>query len=113
MLLLLLPSTSAVCRSNTKTVQIAYLRTSHRIDFLWFFLALWMDILALLTACAVLARTISSCLDNMTGGWARILILGEWRTFAYLPRNLFIRKFLPHHSLSQDETHRPTRCGPT
>lgn len=75
------PSPSAVCRSNTKHVQIPYLRTSHRIDFLWLFLALWMDILALLTACAILARTISSCLDNMTGGMARILILGGLSNF--------------------------------
>lgn len=63
-------------------MQIPYLRTTHRIDFLWLFLALWMDILALLTACAVLARTLSSCLDTMTGGMARMLILGElWLHF--------------------------------
>lgn len=68
---------TASSRSNTKQVQIPYLRTSHRIDFLLFFLGLWMDILALLTACSILARTLSSCLDTMTGGLLRMWILGE------------------------------------
>lgn len=36
-----------------------------------------MDILALLSACGALARTLSTCLDAMTGGLARIYILGR------------------------------------
>lgn len=36
-----------------------------------------MDILALLAACSALARTLSTCLDSMTGGLARIYILGR------------------------------------
>lgn len=36
-----------------------------------------MDILALLAACSALVRTLSTCLDAMTGGLARIYILGR------------------------------------
>lgn len=40
-------------------------------------MAKWMDILSLLSACGALARTMSTCLDAMTGGLARIYILGR------------------------------------
>lgn len=36
-----------------------------------------MDILTLICACGALARTLSVCLDTMTGGMARIYILGR------------------------------------
>ncbi|XP_055681551.1 uncharacterized protein LOC129788995 [Lutzomyia longipalpis] len=74
-----LPATfSALCRSATnKITNIGYLRTNHKCDFLLLFLTLWMDILALLAACGALARTLSTCLDTMTGGMARMWILGR------------------------------------
>lgn len=68
---------SAICRTGVKDIQIPYLRTCHRFDFLCLFLATWMDILAILSACGALARTLSTCLDAMTGGLARIYILGR------------------------------------
>lgn len=36
-----------------------------------------MDILTLICACGALTRTLSICLDAMTGGMARIYILGR------------------------------------
>lgn len=36
-----------------------------------------MDILTLICACGTLARTLSICLDALTGGMARIYILGR------------------------------------
>lgn len=36
-----------------------------------------MDILTLICACGALTRTLSVCLDSMTGGMARIYILGR------------------------------------
>ncbi|XP_055710209.1 probable cationic amino acid transporter isoform X2 [Phlebotomus papatasi] len=69
---------SAICRSATnKTSNIGYLRANHKCDFLLLFLTLWMDILALLASCGALARTLSTCLDTMTGGMARMWILGR------------------------------------
>lgn len=38
---------------------------------------MWMDILSLLCACGALARTLSTCMDAMTGGMARIYLLGR------------------------------------
>lgn len=58
-------------------MQIAYIRATNKCDFLLLYLGLWMDILALLASCAVLARTLSTCLDEMTEGMAKILILGK------------------------------------
>ncbi|XP_053696429.1 probable cationic amino acid transporter [Sabethes cyaneus] len=68
---------SGICKSSVKVVQIYYIRTTHRTDFFCLFLAKWMDILALFSACAVLVRTLSSSLDAMTGGLARMYILGR------------------------------------
>ncbi|XP_059617061.1 probable cationic amino acid transporter [Phlebotomus argentipes] len=69
---------SAICQSATKkTTNVGYLRSNHKCDFLLLFLTLWMDILALLASCAALARTLSTCLDTMTGGMARMWILGR------------------------------------
>ncbi|XP_058059742.1 cationic amino acid transporter 3 [Anopheles bellator] len=65
------------CKSGIKSLQISYLRTTHRLDFFCLFLAKWMDILALFSACAILVRTLSSSLDAMTGGLARMYILGR------------------------------------
>lgn len=53
------------------------MRATHKTDFLLLFLALWMDILTLICACGALARTLSGCVDTMTGGMARIYILGR------------------------------------
>lgn len=58
-------------------MQLPYLRATHQVDFLCLFLALWLDILSLICACSALARTLSICLDAMTGGMARIYILGR------------------------------------
>uniref|UniRef100_A0A182U0G4 Amino acid transporter transmembrane domain-containing protein n=1 Tax=Anopheles melas TaxID=34690 RepID=A0A182U0G4_9DIPT len=68
---------AGTCKSGIKSLQISYIRTTHRVDFFCLFLAKWMDILALFSACAVLVRTLSSCLDAMTGGLARMYILGR------------------------------------
>ncbi|GAB0098874.1 probable cationic amino acid transporter [Sergentomyia squamirostris] len=69
---------SAICRNAiNKTSNIGYLRSNHKCDFLLLFLTLWMDILALLASCGALARTLSTCLDTMTGGMARMWILGR------------------------------------
>ncbi|XP_049530532.1 high affinity cationic amino acid transporter 1 [Anopheles darlingi] len=68
---------AGLCKSGTKAVQISYIRTTHRVDFFCLFLAKWMDILALFSACAIVVRTLSSSLDAMTGGVARMYILGR------------------------------------
>ncbi|XP_058123900.1 uncharacterized protein LOC131281585 [Anopheles ziemanni] len=68
---------AGACKSGVKSLQISYIRTTHRVDFFCLFLAKWMDILALFSACAVLVRTLSSSLDAMTGGLARMYILGR------------------------------------
>ncbi|XP_055541457.1 uncharacterized protein LOC129727553 isoform X2 [Wyeomyia smithii] len=68
---------SGICKSSVKAIQIYYIRTTHRTDFFCLFLAKWMDILALFSACAVLVRTLSSSLDAMTGGLVRMYILGR------------------------------------
>lgn len=60
-----------------QNIQIAYLRATQKFDFFCLFLALWLDILTLLAACGALARTLSTCLDAMTGGMARIYLLGR------------------------------------
>ncbi|XP_058453329.1 probable cationic amino acid transporter [Malaya genurostris] len=68
---------TGICKSSVKAIQIYYIRTTHRTDFFCLFLAKWMDILALFSACAVLVRTLSSSLDAMTGGIVRMYILGR------------------------------------
>ncbi|XP_062548877.1 solute carrier family 7 member 14 [Armigeres subalbatus] len=68
---------SGVCKSSVKSLQMYYIRTTHRADYFCLFLAKWMDILALFSACAMLVRTLSSSLDAMTGGLARMYILGR------------------------------------
>lgn len=57
-----------------------YIRASNKFDFGCLFLATWMEMLAVLCACGALARTLSMCLDAMTGGLARIMILGKCST---------------------------------
>ncbi|XP_036329236.1 probable cationic amino acid transporter isoform X1 [Rhagoletis pomonella] len=68
---------AAYCKSTLRSVQMPYIRATNKFDFSCLFLATWMDVLAILCACAVLARTLSTCLDAMTGGMAHILILGR------------------------------------
>ncbi|KAM7352436.1 torn and diminished rhabdomeres isoform 2-T2 [Cochliomyia hominivorax] len=68
---------AARCKTSLKTLQIPYIRASNKFDFGCLFLATWMEMLAILCACGALARTLSMCLDAMTGGLARIMILGR------------------------------------
>lgn len=67
----------AFCKSSLKHLQLPYIRSTHKFDFFILFLAIWMDILTLICACGALTRTLSVCLDSMTGGMARIYILGR------------------------------------
>lgn len=67
----------AFCKSSLSHLQLPYIRATHKFDFFILFLALWLDILTLICACGALARTMSICLDAMTGGMARIYILGR------------------------------------
>jgi hypothetical protein len=76
-LLIKLFDVSVYCKKGLSQLQIPYLRASHRIDFLCLFLALWMELLALVTTCAAITRTISFCLDAMSGGLVRLYILGK------------------------------------
>lgn len=66
-----------ICQHSLAHVQLPYMRATHRFDFYCQFCALWMDMLALLAACAALARTLSTCMDAMSGGMARIYLLGR------------------------------------
>ncbi|KAH8269347.1 hypothetical protein KR018_005980, partial [Drosophila ironensis] len=68
---------SARCKTSLRSLQMPYVRATNKFDFGCLFLAIWMDALATMCACAALARTLSACLDAMTGGLARILILGR------------------------------------
>ncbi|XP_034472835.1 uncharacterized protein LOC117780422 [Drosophila innubila] len=68
---------AARCKSSLRSLQMPYVRATNKFDFGCLFLATWMDALAAMCACAALARTLSTCLDAMTGGLARILILGR------------------------------------
>ncbi|XP_017121251.1 uncharacterized protein LOC108142075 isoform X2 [Drosophila elegans] len=68
---------SARCKTSLRSLQMAYVRATNKFDFGCLFLATWLDALAAMCACAALARTLSACLDAMTGGLARILILGR------------------------------------
>ncbi|XP_034099901.1 uncharacterized protein LOC117565063 [Drosophila albomicans] len=68
---------AARCKSSLRSLQMPYVRATNKFDFGCLFLATWMDALAAMCACAALARTLSACLDAMTGGLARILILGR------------------------------------
>ncbi|KAI8042199.1 hypothetical protein M5D96_003501 [Drosophila gunungcola] len=68
---------SARCKTSLRSLQMPYVRATNKFDFGCLFLATWLDALAAMCACAALARTLSACLDAMTGGLARILILGR------------------------------------
>ncbi|XP_030382954.1 uncharacterized protein LOC115630502 [Scaptodrosophila lebanonensis] len=68
---------AARCKSSLRSLQIPYVRATNKFDFGCLFMAMWLDALAGMCACAALARTLSACLDAMTGGLARILILGR------------------------------------
>lgn len=65
------------CKNGINQIQMPYLRATHQIDFLCLFLALWMELLGLISVSAALARTVSFSLDAMTGGLVRIYILGN------------------------------------
>lgn len=67
---------SAFCKSSLDHVQLPYLRATHKFDFFILFLSIWMDILTLICACGALTRTLSICLDAMTGGMTRRIFLG-------------------------------------
>lgn len=49
-------------------------------DFICLFMALWMELLVLVATDAAIIRTISYCLDAMSGGLIRIYILGKFVT---------------------------------
>ncbi|XP_037710578.1 uncharacterized protein LOC119547686 [Drosophila subpulchrella] len=68
---------AARCKTSLRSLQMPYVRATNKFDFGCLFLATWLDALAAMCACAALARTLSACLDAMTGGLARILILGR------------------------------------
>ncbi|XP_032310930.1 uncharacterized protein LOC6503741 [Drosophila ananassae] len=68
---------SARCKTSLRSLQMPYVRATNKFDFGCLFLAIWLDALAAMCACAAFARTLSACLDAMTGGLARILILGR------------------------------------
>ncbi|SPP82129.1 uncharacterized protein LOC117583865 [Drosophila guanche] len=70
-------SMSARCKTSLRSLQMPYVRATNKFDYGCLFLAIWLDALAAMCACAALARTLSACLDAMTGGLARILILGR------------------------------------
>lgn len=67
----------AYCKSSLNHLQLPYIRATHKFDFFLLFLTIWMDISTLICACGALTRTLSVCLDSMTGGMARIYILGR------------------------------------
>jgi hypothetical protein len=66
-----------ICRSSVKNLQISYIRTTNKFDFLCLFMGKWLEMLALFSACAILVRTLSYCLDEMTGQMVRTYILGR------------------------------------
>ncbi|XP_068140129.1 probable cationic amino acid transporter [Drosophila tropicalis] len=68
---------AARCKTSLRGIQYPFVRATNKFDFCCLFLAMWMDSLAVMCACGALARTLSSCLDVLTGGLARILILGR------------------------------------
>ncbi|XP_026843106.1 uncharacterized protein LOC6593413 [Drosophila persimilis] len=68
---------SLVIKTSLRSLQMPYVRATNKFDHGSLFLAIWLDALAAMCACAALARTLSACLDAMTGGLARILILGR------------------------------------
>ena len=72
-----LPSFSGICKSNVRNLQISYIRTTNKFDFLCLFMGKWLEILALFSACAILVRTLSFCLDEMTGQMVKTYILGR------------------------------------
>lgn len=78
MALTVLFTLSVFCKNGLSQLQMPYLRATHRLDFLCLFLALWMELLALVATCAAITRTISFCLDAMSGGLVRLYILGNY-----------------------------------
>ncbi|XP_070495033.1 probable cationic amino acid transporter isoform X2 [Chironomus tepperi] len=64
-------------KNGLNQIQIPYLRASQRLDFICLFMALWMELLVLVATDAAIIRTISYCLDAMSGGLIRIYILGR------------------------------------
>ncbi|XP_058986292.1 uncharacterized protein LOC131806331 [Musca domestica] len=68
---------AARCKTSLRSLQMPYIRASNKFDFGCLFLATWMEMLSVLCACGALTRTLSMCLDAMTGGLARIMILGR------------------------------------
>ncbi|XP_031637634.1 uncharacterized protein LOC116350051 [Contarinia nasturtii] len=68
---------SAFCKSSLNHLKLPLIRETHKFDFFILFLAIWMDLFSLICACGALTRTLSVCLDSMTGGMARIYILGR------------------------------------
>lgn len=70
---------SVYSKNGLQQIQIPYLRASHKLDFICLFLALWLELLSLIAASSAVIRTISFCLDTMTGGIVRIYILGKTR----------------------------------
>lgn len=69
-------SVSVYAKNGLHQIQIPYLRASHKLDFICLFLALWLELLSLIATSSAAIRTISFCLDTMTGGVVRIYILG-------------------------------------
>lgn len=69
-------SVSVYAKNGLHQIQIPYLRASHKLDFMCLFLALWLELLSLIATSSAAIRTISFCLDTMTGGLVRIYILG-------------------------------------
>lgn len=67
----------ALCKSSLNHLQLPYLRATQKFDFFLLFLTVWMDIFTLVCGCGALTRTMSVCFDNMSGGMARIYILGR------------------------------------
>lgn len=67
-------------KNGLNQIQIPYLRAIHRLDFICLFMALWMELLVLVATDAAIIRTISHCLDAMSGGLIRIYILGKFNT---------------------------------
>ncbi|ALC40342.1 tadr [Drosophila busckii] len=58
---------AARCKTSLRSLQMPYVRATNKFDYGCLFMAIWLDALAVMCACAALARTLSACLDAMTG----------------------------------------------
>ncbi|KAG5675287.1 hypothetical protein PVAND_005199 [Polypedilum vanderplanki] len=67
----------AYSKNGLNQIQMPYLRASQRADFVCLFMSLWMKLLTLVAVDASIIRTISYCLDTMSGNIFRIYILGR------------------------------------